>query len=44
VDATRALMRGRPSSGVLLPVVWLILPALAAFLLAARLVRRRLIH
>jgi lipooligosaccharide transport system permease protein len=44
VKAARALMRGRPSAEALLPVVWLIPPTLAAFLLAARLIRRRLIH
>jgi lipooligosaccharide transport system permease protein len=44
VRATRALMRGGPSAEILLPLLWLVLPTLAAFFLAARLVRRRLIH
>jgi hypothetical protein len=37
-------MRGGPSAEILLPLLWLVLPTLAAFFLAARLVRRRLIH
>jgi len=44
VRAARALMRGQPSLGILLPLAWLIPPAIAAYFLAARLVRRRLIH
>jgi lipooligosaccharide transport system permease protein len=44
VEASRALMQGRPSYDVLLPLLWVVPPLLAAFLLAARLVRRRLIH
>ncbi len=44
VEATRALMRGRPSAQALLPIFWLVPPTIVAFLLAARLVRRRLIH
>ncbi|MBI2114441.1 MAG: ABC transporter permease [candidate division NC10 bacterium] len=44
VEATRALMRGRPSAQALLPILWLVPPTIVAFLLAARLVRRRLIH
>ncbi len=44
VEASRALMQGRPSRDVLLPVLWVVPLLVAAFLLAARLVRRRLIH
>jgi lipooligosaccharide transport system permease protein len=44
VRATRALMQGHPTAGAFLPVLWLILPAMAVSLLAARLVRRRLVH
>jgi len=44
VRATRALMQGRPELAAFLPLLWLIPAILAAFLLAARLVRRRLIH
>jgi lipooligosaccharide transport system permease protein len=44
VQASRALMQGNPSVGTLLPLLWLVPPTIAAFLLAARLVRRRLIH
>jgi lipooligosaccharide transport system permease protein len=44
VRATRALMQGRPDLAAFLPLLWLIPATLAAFLLAARLVRRRLIH
>jgi lipooligosaccharide transport system permease protein len=44
VQATRALMRGGPSAEILLPLFWLVLPTIAAFFLAACLVRRRLIH
>jgi lipooligosaccharide transport system permease protein len=44
VQATRALMQGQPSAESLLPVLWLLPLALGAFVLAARLVRRRLIH
>jgi lipooligosaccharide transport system permease protein len=44
VEATRALMRGSPSAGTMLPLLGLVLPTVAAFVLAARLVRRRLIH
>lgn len=44
VEATRALMQGRPSLGVGLSVAWLVLPALLASLAAVRLVERRLIH
>lgn len=44
VRATRALMQGRPSPEALLPLLWLVPAILVAFLLAARLVRRRLIR
>ncbi len=44
VRATRSLMEGRPSLGTLLPVLGLVPAIIAASLLAARLVRRRLIH
>jgi lipooligosaccharide transport system permease protein len=44
VQATRALMQGHPSAASLLPVLWLVPPTLVAHMLAARLVRRRLIH
>ncbi len=44
VEASRALMHGRPSPATLLPLLWLVLPTIATFVLAARLVRRRLIH
>lgn len=44
VRAARALMRGDPSAAALLPLLWLIPPTVAAFWLAARLIRRRLIH
>jgi ABC-type transport system involved in cytochrome c biogenesis ATPase subunit len=44
VEAARALMQGRPSTQALLPLLWLAPPTLAAFLIAAHLVRRRLIH
>jgi lipooligosaccharide transport system permease protein len=44
VRATRALMQGRLELAAFLPLLWLIPAILAAFLLAARLVRRRLIH
>ncbi len=44
VRATRALMQGHPSPEALLPLVWLVPGILVAFLLAARLVRRRLIR
>src|SRR5574341_1996664 len=44
VQATRALMHGRPSAESVLPVLWLLPLGLGAFVLAARLVRRRLIH
>jgi lipooligosaccharide transport system permease protein len=44
VQATRALMQGRPSAWALLPLLWLLPPTLIAFVLAARLIRRRLIH
>jgi len=44
VRATHALMQGRPELAAFLPLLWLIPAILAAFLLAARLVRRRLIH
>jgi lipooligosaccharide transport system permease protein len=44
VRATRALMRGQPSPEACLPLLWLVPAILVAFLLAARLVRRRLIH
>lgn len=44
VQATRALMHGRPSAESVLPVFWLLPLGVGAFVLAARLVRRRLIH
>lgn len=44
VQAARALMQGTPSAGTLLPLLWLIPPTITAFLLAAHLIRRRLIH
>ncbi|HSB81753.1 MAG TPA: ABC transporter permease [Candidatus Methylomirabilis sp.] len=44
VQAARALMQGNPGFDTLLPLLWLIPPTVAAFLLAARLIRRRLIH
>jgi len=44
VQAARALMQGTPSPGTLLPLFWLIPPTIAAYLLAAHLIRRRLIH
>jgi lipooligosaccharide transport system permease protein len=44
VDATRALMQGPPSAGALLPLLTLAPLTLGGFLLAARLVRRRLVH
>lgn len=44
VRATRALMRGQPSVGACLPLFWLVPGIILSFLLAARLVRRRLIH
>ncbi len=44
VRATRALMQGRPTPDALLSLGWLIPGILAAFLLAAHLVRHRLIR
>jgi lipooligosaccharide transport system permease protein len=44
VEAVRSLMRGQPTAGTLLPVLWLAPCALTAYLLAIRLVRRRLVH
>lgn len=44
VQAARVLMQGNPGPGTLLPLLWLIPPTIAAFLLASRLIRRRLIH
>jgi len=44
VRATRALMQGQPGAKALLPLVWLVPGIIVASLLAARLVRRRLIH
>ena len=44
VQATRVLMQGRPDPAAFLPLLWLLPSILIAFLLAARLVRRRLIH
>ncbi len=44
VRATRALMQGQLGPEALLPLVWLVPGIIVAFLLAARLVRRRLIH
>jgi lipooligosaccharide transport system permease protein len=44
VEATRALMRGHPTAGSVLSVLALALPSLGASALAARLIRRRLIH
>jgi lipooligosaccharide transport system permease protein len=44
VEAVRGLMRGQPTVGSLLSVLTLVPLALAAYLLAARLVRRRLVH
>jgi lipooligosaccharide transport system permease protein len=44
VEAVRGLMQGQASLGLVLPVLWLVPLTLGAFLLAARAVRRRLIH
>jgi len=44
VRATRALMQGQLGPEALLPLVWLVPGIILAFLLAARLVRRRLIR
>jgi lipooligosaccharide transport system permease protein len=44
VRASRSLMQGRPDLAAVVPLLWLIPAIVAAFLLAARLVRRRLIH
>jgi len=44
VGAARTLMRGQPSPHVLVPLLGLLPPILVAYLLAARLIRRRLIH
>lgn len=44
VRAARALMQGQPGLDALLPLAWLVPAILVAFLLAARLVRRRLIR
>ncbi len=44
VRATRALMRGEPSAAALLPLLWLVPAIFLSSVLAARLVRRRLIH
>ena len=44
VRAARALMQGRPGPDTLLPLVWLVPGIIVAYLLAARLVRRRLIR
>ena len=44
VEAARTLMRGQPSLQVLAPLLWLLPPIGLAYLAAALLVRRRLIH
>ena len=44
VAAARALMQGQPGLHVLVPLLGLLPPILVAYLLAARLIRRRLIH
>ncbi len=44
VEAARSLMRGQPSLQALTPLVWLLPPIGLAYLAAACLVRRRLIH
>ncbi len=44
VQAARALMEGHPTPGVLLPVAGVIPPIIAGFILAAGLIRRRLIR
>jgi lipooligosaccharide transport system permease protein len=44
VEAVRSLMRGQPTVGTVLPVLWLAPCALTAYLFAIRLVRRRLVH
>jgi lipooligosaccharide transport system permease protein len=44
VEAARTLMHGQPSLHVLAPLLWLLPPIGLAYLAAALLVRRRLIH
>ena len=44
VEAARTLMRGQPSLQVLAPLLWLLPPIGLAYLAAALLVHRRLIH